>query len=288
MSESKISFVANPDFVNFISKFAIGKEKEAILKGDSKNNTIICIKKLSSMKVSGTYKLSDKRVAELSTKTDNQYTITDAYAGIIDSKKFSQIIKLNTDEFWFILKSLEDVGMEKILTVTEKKMYEIPLSNYVNEKEKAVDITRESIFKNNIPSPILNTISKDCSVIDGQHFYLGFKDENKSGIYKVYIIIGDKEWYKTEIDLEISINDDSINKLKEGCGNATYFKENSDGYNYIIRYNKDDLKEVLNVIDDTFDMIVFLNLRGGLIFNESKTFENNNLDISYGIIPIAQ
>ena len=56
MSDSKMSFVANGEFTNFISKFSIGKETEAIFKGNSKENSITYIKKLSSMKISGVYK----------------------------------------------------------------------------------------------------------------------------------------------------------------------------------------------------------------------------------------
>ena len=287
MSDSKMSFVANGEFTNFISKFSIGKETEAIFKGNSKENSITYIKKLSSMKISGVYKISDKRVAELSVKSDKQFNIDDICVGIIDSKKFSQILKLNNGDFWFLVKGSIDIGNEKIFIVSEKKVSEIPLSSFVNEKEKVVDINKETIFKNALSSEIMTMIGKDCSVIDGQFFYLGFKSHDDNKNYDVYIIIGEKNYYRTEIDLGIKLSSDMISRLKDGCSSATYFKENSDGYDYIVRYNKSDLKDVLSSLDDTFDINVLLNLKGGLIFNETKAFENNNVDVCYGIIPIA-
>lgn len=287
MSDLKTSFVANEEFTSFISKFGIGKETEAILKCNSKTSTITCIKKLSSMKVSGEYKITDKKVNELSLHSDKQFVINDIAVGIIDSKKFSQILKLNSGDYWFLIKGLDEIGVEKIFIVSEKKVAEIPLSKYLNEKEKAVDTSKETIFKHIIDSNMLNIISKDCSVIDGQFFYIGFKSDTTNNYKNIFIILGEKAWHRTEIDLDIKLDNTNMEKLKNGVGNATYFKENTDGYDYILRYNKEDLKNILSAMDTTNIINVFLNLKGGFIFNESKETEDNNIDVCYGIMPIA-
>lgn len=289
MSTPKFSIIVTQDFTDFITKFGIGIQKqsgkEAVLRGNSVENSITCIKKLSSMKMSGVYTFKPDRVAELSLRSDSQFIIGDEPMGIIDSKKFSQILKLNDGEYWFLVKNLDD-GVEKIFTVSKKKVAEIPLSTFMDDTLKVVDIKKSSMFNTELPQDMLSTLSKDCSAIEGQFFYIGFRSDGTDNL-GVYIILGEKSWYRTETALDVIVDTETINKLKEGCGSRTYFKENSDGYDCVLRYTKDNLKDVISAINKDSIVNVVLNFKGGLVFNEVSETDISTTDVCYGILPVA-
>jgi len=285
MSGVNFSIVANSEFSDFINRFGIGKENEAILYG-SGDDTINCVKRLSTMKVSGKYTFNQDRVTSLSLKSDKQFIINDERYGIIDTKVFGKILKLNKKDYWFLIKT--DETTTKIFIISENKVSEVPLSTFVDDKLKPVSF-RETVFEKELSNEILSDINDDCKAIDGQFFYLGFKKQQEKESYKTYLILGEKKWYRTETDIDVELDKDKMNKLAEGCTSQAYFKENSDGYEYILRYNKDDLKSILSVISTkNVDKIeAFLNFKGGLIFKEQSILEHGSVEIDYGIRPVA-